>query len=622
MKHNPFLLACPTLNPGECFNDWLASLISQTNQPGEVFIIDSGSSDATQKKAINAGFTVKKIQKSQFNHGGTRQWAIDESEGYELVVFLTQDAILSSADSLSNIIHYFEDKNVAAVCGRQLPRKVAKPIEAHARFFNYPSQSYVRSIDDVKTFGLKTTFISNSFAAYRISALNKVVGFPDNVIFGEDMYVAAKMLKAGYKIAYAADACVYHSHDYTLLQEFRRYFDMGVFHASEPWLRKDFGAAEGEGLKFVRSEFSYLIKHAFWLIPEAILRKVFGYIGFRLGLLEKHLPFWLKRRLVMNKGFFKQKQGMNKKILFLSPFFYPEKISTGKYNSFLVGKLLESNYDVDVVAFHPFYPDWVISKNEESFKEAEIYRYGKNVRFPKSQILRRIILELTYAYYVSKHLFSHKKEYDIVISVFPPVLFMFVANIFLKKVLKVGIVHDVQGIMANTEKSFSRRAAAFLMGRVEKNIYKKCDRLICLSYSMKDEILKRYMVDEDKCEVFYPFVSLSEKKDNVGSGCLDDIFEDGFQHIVYSGALGEKQQPYDLYNFFQKLAVSLSSIKCHIFSQGPIFTELVSQANISSNNKVMFHDLVSESDVSEVFARSTVQVIPQSPGTGAGAFPS
>ena len=79
-------------------------------------------------------------------------------------------------------------------------------------------------------------FISNSFAAYRVSVLKEVGGFPDDVIFGEDMFVATKMLKAGYKIAYAAGACVYHSHDYSLWQEMKRYFDMGVFHAREPWI--------------------------------------------------------------------------------------------------------------------------------------------------------------------------------------------------------------------------------------------------------------------------------------------------------------------------------------------------------------------------------------------------
>jgi rhamnosyltransferase len=159
-------------------------------------------------------------------------------------------------------------------------------------------------IDDAGEFGLKTAFISNSFAAYRISSLTEVGGFPNNVIFGEDMYVAAKMLKAGYKIAYAADACVYHSHGYSLWQEMKRYFDMGVFHAREPWIRQELGGAEGEGVKFVVSEIKYLLRNAFWRIPEALLRTLVRYSGFRLGLVEKRLPIWLKKWLAMNKAYF------------------------------------------------------------------------------------------------------------------------------------------------------------------------------------------------------------------------------------------------------------------------------------------------------------------------------
>ena len=44
---------------------------------------------------------------------------------------------------------------------------------------------------------------------------------------------------------------------------------MGVFHSQEPWIRQDFGGAEGEGVKFVVSEVKYLLKHAIWRIPEA-----------------------------------------------------------------------------------------------------------------------------------------------------------------------------------------------------------------------------------------------------------------------------------------------------------------------------------------------------------------
>lgn len=108
------------------------------------------------------------------------------------------------------------------------------------------------------------------------------------------------------KVAYDSDASVYHSHSYSLLQEMRRYFDMGVFHACEPWIRRDLGGAEGEGIKFVRSKLNYLLKHAFWLVPEGMLRTLLRYAGFRIGLMEKGLPLSLKRALAMNKGYFKR----------------------------------------------------------------------------------------------------------------------------------------------------------------------------------------------------------------------------------------------------------------------------------------------------------------------------
>ena len=297
------IVIIPTCNAGDEWSDTLKALVGQKCNC-EKLIVDSSSIDSTAVLARKFGLPTSIIDKSEFNHGGTRQRAIHDAGAYDVVVFLTQDAILQDEESLTKIIRYFEDDNVAAVCGRQLPRKSAKPIEVHARTYNYSSKPAVRSMKDAIFYGLKTAFISNSFAAYRVSALNEVGGFPDDVIFGEDMYVATKMLMAGYKIAYAADARVYHSHDYSLWQEMKRYFDMGVFHARELWIRQELGGAEGEGLKFVVSELKYLYKNAFWRIPESIIRTLFRYAGFRLGLIEKRLPLWLKKKLAMNKGYF------------------------------------------------------------------------------------------------------------------------------------------------------------------------------------------------------------------------------------------------------------------------------------------------------------------------------
>lgn len=305
MENMKTAVVVPTLNAGLTWSDWINALLTTGIDVNDVYIIDSGSSDSTSVESGSAGFRVDVIDSESFNHGGTRNAAVKKCSDYEFIILLTQDAILHDADSINKILAPFQNKSVAAVCGRQLPRKDAVPIEAHARLYNYSSKSFVRSIEDVEKFGLKTAFISNSFSAYRISALNKAGGFPKDVIFGEDMYLAAKLLKANYKIAYAADACVYHSHCYTSWQEFKRYFDMGVFHAREPWIRAELGNAEGEGIKFVVSEFKYLLKHAFWRIPEALFRTLLRYTGFRLGLLEKWLPLKLKRLFAMNKGYFK-----------------------------------------------------------------------------------------------------------------------------------------------------------------------------------------------------------------------------------------------------------------------------------------------------------------------------
>jgi rhamnosyltransferase len=302
-EHDKTLLVCPTYNPGKDFREWVAAYQRQICKPNKVVIIDSSSDDGFIDQLPDEGFDIRTISKSKFNHGGTRQIAVNLNQDYSYVVYLTQDAILASENALEAILRYFEDEEVAAVCGRQIPRKEAGPIGAHLRLFNYGTESRVTQFKE--NMGLKSILLSNSFSAYRIKALQKIGGFPNNVIFGEDMYVSAKLLKAGYRVAYAADACVYHSHDYSLLQELRRYFDMGVFHAREPWIRQEFGGAEKEGVSFVVSEVKYLGRHAFWKIPEGLLRTVFKYVGFRLGLAGRYIPLNIKRKISMNPGYFK-----------------------------------------------------------------------------------------------------------------------------------------------------------------------------------------------------------------------------------------------------------------------------------------------------------------------------
>ncbi|WP_374089795.1 glycosyltransferase family 2 protein [Methylomicrobium lacus] len=296
-------LIVPTLNAGKLWDAWLKAFAQQTRKPDCLLVIDSSSSDGTAAMARAQGFDVQVISKSEFNHGGTRQFGVNTLAAADIIVFLTQDALLANPDAIAKLVATFEDEKVGAVYGRQLPHLNAGPIGAHARHFNYPAESQVRSLEDRKRFGIKTVFISNSFSAYRRSALMQVGGFPVDTIMNEDTYVAGKMVMKGWKIGYCAEAQVFHSHDYGFIDEFKRYFDIGVFHAHTSWLQKTFGGASGEGLRFVISEIRYLTKHAPWLIPSAALRTGLKWSGFKLGVLHSSLPKAMRYRFSLHKAY-------------------------------------------------------------------------------------------------------------------------------------------------------------------------------------------------------------------------------------------------------------------------------------------------------------------------------
>ena len=279
-------LIIPTLNAGAQFRTLLEQLAAQT-LPTRNLIVDSESTDGTAELAKSFGVEVLTISRKTFNHGATRQFALEhllKTSPLDVIIFLTQDVLLHDDESLAQLVKIFDaEKSVGLSYGRQFPHANATNEAKFLRAFNYPPESQLRSLDDKKIFGLKTAFASNSFAAYRVESLQSVGGFPSHVPLSEDMFVAAKMLLRGLKIYYAAEAQVYHSHNYTAAQEFRRYVQIGKFHAQEPWIRETFGSAEGAGKKFVVMKLAALAKKNPLDCFGAIFRDAAKFFGYRIG---------------------------------------------------------------------------------------------------------------------------------------------------------------------------------------------------------------------------------------------------------------------------------------------------------------------------------------------------
>lgn len=276
-------LIIPTCNAARHWPTLLNGILRQSLHPDQVIVIDSSSTDGTDACARAAGFTVMSIDRRAFSHGGSRQSAAALAPEAEVLVYLTQDAVPIGTESFRNLVAAFADPIIGAAYGRQVPRREAKAIEAHARLFNYPPVSRVRSWTCRSSLGFKSIFFSNSFGAYRRDALMSVGGFSADLSFGEDTVVIAQLHRVGWSSAYVADALVEHSHSYSLQTEFRRYFDIGVLHGRERWLLEQFGGTAAEGKRFVRSELRYLLRQAPLQIPFALIRTAAKFFAYQAG---------------------------------------------------------------------------------------------------------------------------------------------------------------------------------------------------------------------------------------------------------------------------------------------------------------------------------------------------
>ena len=166
---------------------------------------------------------MKHLSKREFDHGRTRNQGVKLSDA-EVFVMMTQDAIPADEFLVERLLEGLRGEKAAVAYARQLPGKDSSEAERYTRQFNYPEESRLKTKADLSELGIKTFFCSNVCAAYKRDIFDELGGFVNRAIFNEDMLYAAKAVEAGFGIAYAAQAKVYHSHNYTYRQQFRRNF--------------------------------------------------------------------------------------------------------------------------------------------------------------------------------------------------------------------------------------------------------------------------------------------------------------------------------------------------------------------------------------------------------------
>ncbi len=280
----------PTCQPGAEFAKLLRSLALQVMPADNIIIVNT--EEEYWDKSIEWEYPnarIIHIKQEQFNHGTVRHAAACESKA-DILVFMTQDAVPKDQYLIKNLVTPIIEKRAEISYARQIPKEDAGLIEQFTRNFNYPETSCIKTRKDIPKMGIKTFFCSNVCAAYDRKIYDKLGGFPRPVVLNEDMILAGNAVEEGYRIAYVAEACVYHSHEYSGRQQFRRNFDIG---ASQAQYSQFFSAypAESEGMSLIKETAKYICsRHKYHLLFKLVWISGWKYLGFKFGKNYKKLP--------------------------------------------------------------------------------------------------------------------------------------------------------------------------------------------------------------------------------------------------------------------------------------------------------------------------------------------
>lgn len=184
--------------------DWIGICIKniqiQEYDNYEIVVIDNSSSDGTLLHCKNLGVD-KIINIVDYNPGTAINTGIRASDG-EFIVILSAHCIPVSKSWLVNLISPFDNKDISAVYGRQIPLPYTSPDDTRDLLTIFGCESKVQNQD--------YTF-HNANSAIRRSVWEKYP-FSEEISNVEDWIWAHQIVKDGLKIYYSAISEVWHYH--------------------------------------------------------------------------------------------------------------------------------------------------------------------------------------------------------------------------------------------------------------------------------------------------------------------------------------------------------------------------------------------------------------------------
>jgi len=220
-RYPPVSILIAAYNEEASIADTLRSIANQ-DYPGafEVFVIDDGSRDRTA--AIVDACDQEWLRLLRQPHNGGKSAALNRGLAearFDLVVTLDADSFLYR-DALRNLVERYlgDPPNTRAVAGTMLVRNSRKNWVTKAQEWDYFHG--IAAIKRVQSLYQGTLVAQGAFSIYERAALRQIGGWVDCV--GEDIVLTWAMLRNGWRVGHAEDACCFTNAPDTLHQFVRQ----------------------------------------------------------------------------------------------------------------------------------------------------------------------------------------------------------------------------------------------------------------------------------------------------------------------------------------------------------------------------------------------------------------
>jgi len=187
----------PVYNEEKTLRACVESLLASRYENLEIIVIDDGSSDATEHSidGLVDGVKVRYIRQCNAGKATALNRGAAVSSG-EVILFTDADSIFL-ADTVGNMVRWFADPTIDAVCGNDIPLNTRTPLQKVLAVTSHIGTGFVRRA--LSMLGV-LPIISGNLGAVRASVFCELRGFRQ--MWGEDLDFTFRLQAAGKRIVF------------------------------------------------------------------------------------------------------------------------------------------------------------------------------------------------------------------------------------------------------------------------------------------------------------------------------------------------------------------------------------------------------------------------------------